>query len=88
MGDYSIQFVRLARKELESLPDQFMDRVLNKIEALVKNPRPSGVVKLHGQSNLWRLRVGDYRVVYSIDDNVKKIEITVIRHRRDVYRGL
>ncbi len=88
MANYSISFVRSARKELERLPDDLADRIFAKIEALTKSPRPVGSIKLHGQQNLWRMRVGDYRVVYSIDDFSKVIEISVIRHRRDVYRGL
>ena len=51
---------------------------------LTENPRRSGVIKLHGQENLWRLRVGDYRVVYSIDDEAKVVDVSVIRHRREV----
>ena len=88
MADYSISFARSARKELERLPDDVANRVLAKIEALAEIPRPAGIIKLHGQKNLWRLRVGDYRVVYSVDDSSKEVDVSVIRHRRDVYRGL
>lgn len=88
MADYSISFARSARKELEHLPGDVADRILAKVEALSGNPRPAGVIKLHGQKNLWRMRVGDYRVVYSIEDFDKTIDVSVIRHRRDVYRGL
>jgi mRNA interferase RelE/StbE len=73
---------------LERFPDNVADRILAKAEALADNPRPVGVIKLHGQKNLWRMRVGDYRVVYSIDDFSKAVDISVIRHRRDVYRHL
>jgi mRNA interferase RelE/StbE len=88
MVDYSISFARSARKELEHLSGDVAERILTKLEMLVENPRPSGVIKLHGQKNLWRVRVGDYRVVYSIDDFSKAIDVSVIRHRRDVYRDL
>ena len=88
MADYSIGFARSARKELERLPDVVAGRILDKIELLAGSPRPAGVIKLHGQENLWRLRVGDYRVVYSIDDVAKTVDVSVIRHRREVYRGL
>ena len=87
MADYSIGFARSARKELERLPGDVAARILTKLEMLTENPRRSGVIKLHGQENLWRLRVGDYRVVYSIDDEAKVVDVSVIRHRRDVYRG-
>jgi mRNA interferase RelE/StbE len=88
MADYSVNFARSARKELENLSGDVAGRILAKIELLAANPRPVGVIKLHGQKNLWRMRVGDYRVVYSIDDFSKAVDISVIRHRRDVYRDL
>ena len=88
MADYSISFARSARKELERFSGNIAERILAKIETLAKNPRPVGVIKLHGQKNLWRMRVGDHRVVYSIDDFSKAIDVSVIRHRRDVYRDL
>jgi mRNA interferase RelE/StbE len=88
MADYTITFARSARKELERLSNDLGARILAKIEALSDNPRSGGVIKLHGQKSLWRLRVGDYRVVYSIDDLDRKIDVSVIRHRRDVYRDL
>ena len=91
MADYSISFARSARKELEHLSGELTERILAKIETLAENPRPVGVIKLHGQKNLWRMRVGDYRVyrvVYFIDDFSKMIDVSVIRHRRDVYRAL
>lgn len=53
---------------------------------LQQNPRPSGVVKLKGDHQLYRVRIGDYRIVYIIDDNDKLIKITRIRHRQDVYK--
>jgi mRNA interferase RelE/StbE len=88
MADYFISFARSARKELEHLSGDVADRILAKVEALAGNPRPSGVIKLHGHKNLWRMRVGDYRVVYSIDDFSKTIDVSVIRHRREVYQDL
>jgi len=88
MADYSVSFVRSARKELGRLPSDVAERILAKVEALSVNPRPSGVIKLQGQKNLWRLRVGDYRVVYSIDDFSRTVDVAVVRHRRDVYRDL
>lgn len=88
MADYSITFARSARKELDRLPPDLAERVLTRIEALSENPRPAGVTKLRGQKNLWRLRVGDYRVVYAIDDAAKGVDVSIIRHRREVYRDL
>jgi len=88
MADYTITFARSARKELENLPANIADRILRKIEALAVNPRLPGVIKLQGRRNFWRLRVGDYRVVYSINDFSRTIDVAVVRHRRDVYRDL
>ena len=88
MADYSITFARSARKELERLSPEIVARVIGKVETLSENPRPVGATKLRGQKNLWRLRVGDYRVIYSIDDTTSAVDVSIVRHRREVYRGL
>ena len=86
MADYSITFARSARKEFENLPEKDAARILEKIESLAYNPRAPGAVKLHGHKNLYRIRAGDYRVIYAINDTLKTVDVSVIRHRRDVYR--
>jgi len=86
MSLYAITFARSARKELEALSRPIVARVLNRIEALERDPRPSGCRKLVGQGNLWRIRVGDYRVIYEIDDGRQTVDISAIRHRSDAYR--
>jgi mRNA interferase RelE/StbE len=83
--DYSITFTRSARKELEALPDSVVQRIFPKIEALITELHPSGCRKLQGFTNLWRIRIGGYRVIYSIDNNGKVIDIVAIRHRQDAY---
>jgi mRNA interferase RelE/StbE len=88
MADYSVTFARSARKELEKLPSSVARRVIEHIEALAKTSRPSGAIRLQGNKNLWRIRVGEYRVIYSIDDDARIIDISVVRHRRDAYRQL
>ena len=88
MADYSVVFVRTARRELEALPPELAERILRKIRLLSRVPRQSGSKKLKGSFDLWRIRVGDYRVVYEIFDEAKNIEISYIRHRREVYRDL
>ena len=75
-----------ARRELESLPDEMLRRVDRIIASLVTDPRPRGCVKLQGAADLFRMRVGDYRVIYRIDDAIRVVEVTRIGHRRDVYR--
>lgn len=86
MPQYRIVFARSARKELQTIPRAVAEHVLEKIGSLLVNPRPSGCKKLHGQSGLWRIRVGEYRIVYSIDDANRVIDVSVIRHRSDAYR--
>lgn len=88
MADYAITFARSARKELENLPEQVADRIIHKVAAFAQNPRPIGATKLKGQGNLWRIRVGDYRIVYEINDRAHSVDISLVRHRRDVYRDL
>ena len=67
------------------MPDNVLARVLPKIDSLRSAPRPAGCKKLKGYKDQWRVRVGDWRVVYIIDDAAKLISITRIAHRREVY---
>lgn len=85
MDDYRIDFARSARKELEALPDSIAFRVLSRVEKLATTPRPSGCRKLAGSDNLWRIRIGDYRVIYSIDDKQRIVDVNGVRHRKDAY---
>ncbi len=83
---YKIVFKKTAGKDLERLPNSISERITLKIYALQKEPRPQGVKKLAGSENLYRIRIGDYRVIYSIFENVLIIEIIRIGHRKDVYK--
>lgn len=85
MPSYSVQFVRSARKELERLPDAILRRVFVRIEDLAGTPRPPGCKKLRGARDLWRIRIGDYRVVYHLDDDRRVVEIRAIGDRKDIY---
>ena len=85
MADYSITFAHSARKELEALPNALIKRILKNIEALSDEPRPNRCRKLQGFKNLWRIRIGDYRVIYSIDDTAEMIDVIAVRHRREAY---
>ena len=85
MPSYEIVFARSARKELQALSHTVAERVLDKVELLALNPRPSGCKKLRGHSILWRIRVGEYRVIYSIDDNNRVVDVSVVRHRSEAY---
>lgn len=85
---YRIEFRPAARRDLKDLPRDVLDRVSRKISALAENPRPLGVEKLSGsEEDFYRIRVGDYRVLYRIEDKVLLIIIIKSRHRREVYRG-
>ena len=85
MADYQITFVRSARKELEVLDAEIVGRIFRKIEFLAGEPCPASCLKLVGENNLWRIRIGDYRVIYSIDDKKKNVDIAAVRHRREAY---
>jgi mRNA interferase RelE/StbE len=82
---YSVQFVRSARKELERLSDEVLGRVFPRIEALAETPRPPGCKKLRGAKDLWRIRIGSYRVVYQVDDDVLVVEVRAVGDRKDIY---
>ncbi len=83
---YAITFIESAKKELYDLPAKMLKRVASSIDKLSQNPRPPGVKKLKsGNSNLWRIRVGDYRIIYSIEDTIHIVDISRIGHRREVY---
>ena len=86
MPNYSISFKSSAAKELKKLPLELQRRIANTVEKLVKDPRFSGVVKLKGDDNLYRCRVGEYRLVYTVNDLKHKITVARVRHRKDVYR--
>jgi mRNA interferase RelE/StbE len=86
MAEYSITFARTARKELESLDVSVINRIFPKIESLSGNPRPHTCVKLKGGRNLWRIRIGVYRIIYTINDDKKLVDIITVRHRKDAYR--
>ena len=83
---YRVFLERAAEKDLKDLPSRLHNRIIIKLEALAKNPRPAGCRKLTGSDNDWRIRVGDYRFVYEIDDNAEVVRVNRVRHRREVYR--
>lgn len=85
MDKYRLQIRRSAKRDLQRLPRSFFARINPRILALCDDPRPPGVRKLKGEQDGWRIRVGDYRVLYQIDDTNRMITIVRVRHRRDVY---
>ena len=82
---YTIEFKKSAFKELEKLPVLIQQNITLNIAGLALNPRPNGCKKLRGRDNHWRIRVGDYRIVYTIEDNILMVEIIRVSHRSAVY---
>lgn len=85
MSNYDVEVKSPARKELEALPDNMLSRVVRKLESLSNTPRPAGCKKLKGYKDHWRIHVGDWRVLYIIDDAAKLVSVTRIAHRSEVY---
>jgi mRNA interferase RelE/StbE len=81
---YLIQIRKSAQKQLDKLSDDVADELLDAIENLAANPRPSGCKKLKGREG-YRIRKGDYRIIYNIIDNVLTIDIIAVGHRREIY---
>ena len=86
MSKYAITFARSARKELEALDERIINRLFPKIENLSLNPRPDGCRKLTGNKHLWRIRVGNFRIVYSVNDDKNLVDIIAVRDRKDAYK--
>jgi mRNA interferase RelE/StbE len=84
-GKYNVQLARSARKELESLDKSIVVRIFARLVALSDDPRPPGCKKLRGANDLWRVRVGDYRVIYAISDRERVVDVSAIHHRSDAY---
>jgi mRNA interferase RelE/StbE len=82
---YSVVVGKSANKELQELPNIIVSRLISLIKSLSINPRPIGCKKLKGNQNLWRVRSGDYRIIYSIDDAIKIVDVRKIGHRKEIY---
>ncbi len=84
---YKVELRRRVRQSLDKLPEKDRRVVITALESLEQEPRPRGVEKIRG-TELWRIRKGDYRAIYYIDDREQTITVVRIGHRRDVYRGI
>jgi mRNA interferase RelE/StbE len=82
---YQVILPKSVQKELDRLPDDVANRILQRLAGLETNPRPADVKKLKGR-DAWRIRVGDYRVIYEIHDRVLQIIVITVGHRREIYR--
>jgi len=88
MASYKVIFKPSVEKDLRSLPQSIVTHVFKRIEALKDNPFPRQSIKLTGAEKLYRMRIGDYRMIYGFDKDKRLIIIHYVRHRRDVYRQL
>ena len=85
---YAIFYRPGVARDMARLPKAVLRRVDKAIMSLAGDPRPPGCRKLGGATGLWRLRVGDWRIVYEIDDARRLVEVQIVAHRREVYRRL
>lgn len=83
---YSIVLSPAAKKSLERLPAEIAARIITRISTLTENPRPSGAVALQGVKGDLRLRVGNYRIIYQVEDESQVIRVVKIGHRSEIYR--
>jgi mRNA interferase RelE/StbE len=83
---YDIQFKRQVEKDLRKIDRRYVDTILEEIEGLRDNPRPTNSRKMTDTEMTHRLRVGDYRIIYQVDDKNKVITIFYVRHRKDAYK--
>jgi mRNA interferase RelE/StbE len=82
---HSLEIKQSAQKELDALDETLFNRIDRKILGLADNPRPAGSKKLRGYKDQWRIRIGDYRVIYTIDNTAKTVTVTHVAHRREIY---
>jgi len=85
---WNIEIERKAQKALKKIPNPYKSNLIEAIDSLTKDPRPEGCKKLKGKSDLWRIRVNAYRIVYQIKGDQLRILIIRIGHRSDIYEGL
>lgn len=82
---FQIILPKSVQKELDRLPDEITQRILTRLAGLETSPRPADVKKLKGR-DAWRIRVGDYRVIYEIHDRILQVIVIAVGHRREIYR--
>jgi mRNA interferase RelE/StbE len=83
---YRVLFVSRAERGFKRLSADVQDKIISEINSLIENPRPAGAVKLTGSDNLFRVRIGDYRIIYAIEDDLLVVLIVEVGHRREIYR--
>ena len=83
---YSVQLAPVAKRQLRKLDRSIQERVVRRLEKLEKDPRPPGVEKLEGDESTYRIRMGEYRIVYEIQEKVLVVLVLKVGHRREIYR--
>ena len=83
---YTIEWLRSARKEIDAIPARTAVRIVEAVGRLTEDPRPAGCKKLKGHDDLWRIRIGSYRVIYFIGDAIRLVRIEKVSDRKDAYR--
>ena len=84
--NYKVVFASRALKDLRPIPRTYQEKIINKAESLGEDPYPRGCLKLKGiREELWRVRVGDYRILYHVDESVEIVDIRRIGHRKNIY---
>ena len=88
MASYSVRFKPSVEKDLRDLPRGIASRAILRIESLRDNPFPNGCAKLASSEKMYRVRFGDYRIVYEVDSKAGMVTVHYVRHRGEVYRGV
>jgi mRNA interferase RelE/StbE len=83
---YEVLLERRAQRDIKKLPPEVFHRIIPPIKALAEDPKPPGCRKIAGSKNDWRIRIGEYRVIYEIDEPAEAVKVMRIRHRKEVYR--
>ncbi len=83
---FQIRFKPTVEKDIRRLASSVLDRVIQRLRGLAQDPFPKGMTKLSDSENLYRIRIGDYRIIYGVDVTEQTITIHYVRHRRDAYR--
>jgi mRNA interferase RelE/StbE len=83
---YEVLLERRAERDIKRLPKEIFDRLIPHLKALSENPKPSGCRKISGSRSDWRIRIGDYRVIYEVNEQEHAVKVMRIRHRKNVYR--
>jgi mRNA interferase RelE/StbE len=83
---YAVEIAPAARRQIKKLPNDIQKKVVEKLEELALEPRPDGVKKLEGSDDLYRVRLGKYRIIYEIQDGLLLVTVVKVKHRKNVYR--